>query len=52
MGGRIRIDGEDYAVTLDGSALFATLAQTGAQVTVSPVELTLTDDYVHLATKT
>ncbi|MCW1918550.1 hypothetical protein NX862_07280 [Rhodobacter sp. KR11] len=40
----VEIDGEDYAVTLDGSALFATLAQTGAQVTVSPVELTLTDN--------
>lgn len=40
----VEIDGDDYAVTLDGGALLGALEQTGAKITVSPIELTLTDN--------
>ncbi|NBZ88038.1 hypothetical protein [Stagnihabitans tardus] len=40
----VEIDGEDYAVTLDGSILMAGLAMNGAEFTTSPIEMTLTDN--------
>ena len=40
----VELDGDAYAVTLDGAVLAGALDQTGAKITVAPFELSMTDN--------